>query len=231
MRTILSAALLLLAPLPCLAVDWKTFDDPKAFLLTDPVAKEIAGSPAADKAAAVQRLKDSLKSKDVEIRRRAALTLNGLGDKSGVLTMMDDLTTAAGRDRDNVVVALRIIKDERAVPALRAALKDKSPYVRCIAAAALGEMKAGKAFDDLVALTKDKERENNGGLNCFPMLPADSACYALGALGDLRAVPTLIELLSDKDLQNAASKALEMLTKQKFGTDPAKWKQWWNDRA
>jgi len=52
-------------------------------------------------------------------------------------------------------------------------------------------------------------------------------CYALGALGDDRAVPVLIELLADQDLRAPARRGLEALTKQKFGDDPELWKAWW----
>jgi HEAT repeat protein len=226
-------ALLSAFALTCGATDWKTFDDPKAVLLTDAFAQSIDGLPVAEKTAAMERLQESLKSKEVEIRRRAALTLAKLGDKSGVPTMIDDLSTAAGRDRDNVVVALRVMKDERAVPALRKALQDKSPYVRGIAVSALGELKAAKAYDEVVALTKDKEgltAAKGVGLNCIPNCPAFSACYALGALGDERAVPVLIGLLSDADLKEPARQALEAITKQKLGTDPEKWTAWWKSK-
>jgi HEAT repeat protein len=232
----LASALFLLAlARPCAAVDWKAFDDPDAFLLTDPFAKSIDQLPAADRKAAVERLHESLKAKDTEIRRRAALTLDKLGDKSGVPVLAEALPKATGKDRNNVVVALRILNDERAVPALRAALKDESPYVRGIAVAALGELRASKAYDDIVALTKDKGEKavppKAGVLNCFPMCPADSACYALGALGDKRAVPVLIGLVDDPDVQNAAMQALGVLTKEKFGTDPDKWKAWWKEQG
>jgi HEAT repeat protein len=215
--------------------DWMAFDDPAALLLTDAFAGSVKGLPAADRAAAVRRLKDSLKAGHVEIRRRAALTLAALGDKSGVPTLIDDLSTAPGADRENVAIALRILKDERAVPALRAALKDKSPRVRGFAAAALGELKAGKAYDEIVALTTDKEGldagRGDGRLNCVPYCPAFSACHALAALGDERAVPVLIGVLGDTDLRVPARQALEALTKQKLGDDPEKWKTWWKGRG
>jgi HEAT repeat protein len=206
---------------PSQALDWKAFDDPSAFPpLTDSFARAIADLPAPEKAEALKRLHQSLLSREVEVRRRAALTLGSLGDRSGVPVMVADLSKATGRDRDNVIVALRILKDERAIPALRAALKDKSPYVRGIAVAALGELKAAKAYDEIVALTKDKEREDggkaDGTLNCIRSYPADMACYALGALGDKRAIPVLIELLADADLRWSARQALEVLTKQKL---------------
>ena len=223
---------LLLAP-ASLALDWDAFNDPKSFLLTEPFAKEIAELAGAKKTEALDRLRTALKLPEVEIRRRAALTLDKLDDKSGVPVMIAALPEATGSDRNNVVVALRILKDPRAVPALREALKDKTPYVRCIALEALGELKAKEAYADIVALTKDKPLELNAEkvLNCIRMPPAGSACYALGALGDQRAVPVLIELLPDKDLQSQARQALEALTQQKLGNDPAAWTAWWKQQS
>ncbi len=219
---------------PVGALEWKTFDDPKAFLLTDAFAKSIDGLPAPEKAAALKRLQGSLKSKEVEVRRRAAPNSAGLGDKSGVPTLIEDLLTAPERDRLNVAIALRILKDEQAIPAWRKSIKDKSPSVRGIAVAALGELKAAKAYEEIVALTKDKtgleDGKGDGCLNCIRDCPAFSACYALGALGDDRAVPVLIELLVDQDLRAPARRGLEALTKQKFGDDPELWKAWWKSK-
>lgn len=211
------------------AIDWKAFYDQQKVLLSNVFAKSIGGLPRPEKAAAIKRLHDALGFKHVEIRRRAALTLGYLGDKSGVPAMIDDLSKATGRDRDNVVVALRVLKDRRAIPALRKALRDPSPYVRGIAVAALGELKATKAYAEIVALTKDKGRTNTrpGTLDCLRITPAEMACYALGALGEQRAVPVLIERLADKDLQEQVRQALEALTGQKLGNNPEKWRLWW----
>lgn len=213
------------------ANDWKAFDDPKAVFITDTFAKSLSKLPDQEKAAAIDRLRKSLDAKEVEIRRRAAITLGSLDDKSGVPVMIADLPKATGRDRDNVVVALRVLKDKRAIPALREALKDKSSYVRGIALAALGELKATEAYDEIVKHTKDRgdedEEKNGKELNCCRISPAYDACYALGALGEERAIPVLIELLNDKDVQTAASQSLKVLTKQDFGSDAEKWKEWW----
>lgn len=225
--------LFMAAPQTCQGIDWQAFDDPTGVLLTEPFAKSISELPASEKAAAVLRLQESLKSKDIEICRRAALTLGNLGDKSGVPVMIKALSTAEGSDRNNVVVALRILKDERAIPTLRKALKDESPYVRAIAVAALGELKASQVYDEIVLLTKDKgdkPGKKEGTLNCLPTSPAALACYALGNLDEPRAIPVLIKLLDDQDLRVPAAQALEALTQQKLGNDPEKWKAWWKDK-
>ncbi|MEI8291440.1 MAG: HEAT repeat domain-containing protein [Verrucomicrobiota bacterium] len=227
-----SAFLVFALARPCNAMDWNAFDDPKdATYFINAYGKSISVLSAPEKAAAIKRLKQSLKSREVEIRRRAALTLGEVGETSGVPTMIDDLSKATGRDRGNVVVALRVLKDKRAIPALRMALKDESAYVRGIAVLTLGELKATEAYDEIVSLTKDKGDKpgdkNAGGLDCVIMPPACGACYALGALGDERAIPILIEVLTDNELQWCAQQALEALTKQKFGHAPDKWKAWW----
>lgn len=216
------------------APDWKAFADPSTVVLTAAFAESIRSLGEKDKGDAFERLQTALKAEPVEVRRRAALTLAELGDKSGVPTMIDALATSSGRDRDNVVVALRILRDQRAVTALRGALQDKSPYVRGIAVAALGELKATAAYRDIVSLAKDKEglqgTTDKRGLNCLRDCPAFLACYALGELGDERAIPVLVGLLDDGDLQTFARQALEVLTKQKLGDDAAAWKAWWRSK-
>lgn len=229
MRTTqLATALLLVVAitLPCRAVDWQAFEDPQSVLLTDAFAESIGKLPAQEKATAIARLRAALQSKEVEIRRRAALTLATLGDKRGVPTMIEDLATAEGRDRDNVVVALRILKDKRAIGALRKALDDKSPYVRGIAVAALGELQAVEAYDQIVALTTDKGKKpggrEDGKLDCLQISPAQMACYALGAMGDQRAVPVLTRLREDRELKTFADQALGMLARQQADGVPSK---------
>jgi HEAT repeat protein len=216
------------------AIDWASFDDPATVLLTDQFATSITDLPKEEQAAAIKAVKERLESKVFEIRRRAALTLDKLGDKSGVPVLIADLGTTAGSDKDNVVVALRILKDEKAIPALRKALTDRSPYVRGIAASALGELKAVEAYDEIVTLTGDigdpPGGKAPGTLDCIPFYPGNSACYALGALGEKKAVPVLIARLSDKNFRNAAKQALESLTGEKFGEDAAKWMGWWKEQ-
>jgi len=222
------------------SIDWKSFDDPTSVLLTQQFANSVSKLAPPQQAKAIQRLQDSLKSDSVEIRRRSALSLAALGDLSGTPRMVQDLSTVTGDDLNNVVVALRIMKDPRAIPALKSALKNNSPYVRGIALCALGEFKDASAYDEIVAHTKDKGGlhavKPRGQLNCIQDCPAFSACYALGAIGDERAIPVLIGLVDDPDLKNAAMNALKVLAKEDvakedLGNDPSKWKAWWKARS
>ncbi|HUS72956.1 MAG TPA: HEAT repeat domain-containing protein, partial [Sedimentisphaerales bacterium] len=180
------------------------------------------------------RLKEGLASEHLEIRRRAALALNAIGDKSGVPVMIEDMAAADPNDRADVVVTLRKIKDRRAIPALIKAVDDKTPYIRCIAIEALGEMKADEAYDVIVKHLNDKEKVK--GTDVI-MLPAGSACFALGEIGERKAVPLLIKALENEELKEGAAKALEKIRLGRyfvrrigdsgFGTDVKKWKNWW----
>jgi hypothetical protein len=59
---------------------------------------------------------------------------------------------------------------------------------------------------------------------------------AAGALGEMawawRAVEPLIDALSDEDqrVRENAARSLERVTGESFGSDPARWKEWWEFR-
>ncbi len=154
------------------------------------------------------RLIDGLGSEHLEIRRRVALALSAIGDKSGVPVMIEDMTAADPNDRADVVVALRKMKDRRAIPALIKAVDDRTPYIRCIAIEALGEMEANEAYDVIVKHLNDKEKVK--GTDVI-MLPAGSACFALGEIRERKAVPLLIEALEDEELKERAAEVLEKI--------------------
>ncbi|MHC4110294.1 MAG: HEAT repeat domain-containing protein [Planctomycetota bacterium] len=182
------------------------------------------------------RLIEGLGSEHLEIRRRIALALNAIGDKSGVPVMIEAMDSDDPSDRMDAAVALRKIKDRRAIPALIKAVDDKSPHIRCIAIEALGEMKADEANDVIARHLNDKEKVKGTDII---MLPARSACFALGEIRERKAVPLLIEALEDKELKETAAQALEKIRQKYsqsfglsrgdsgFGTDVKKWTDWW----
>ncbi|MCD6338070.1 MAG: tRNA (N6-threonylcarbamoyladenosine(37)-N6)-methyltransferase TrmO [Verrucomicrobia bacterium] len=201
------------------------FDDPDQIVIASRFAQLLKKLRADQIREAKSRLRARLQSKIPEIRRRAALTLHSLGDDSGVAVMIRDMKEVTDqRDRNNIVVALRVMKDSRAVPALIDCAYDASPYIRSIALAALGELKAADAYEAIVEHLHDYETEEG---DCFQTCPAHLACYALGALGDKGAIPHLIEALDHEETRAAACKTLGKLTGEQFGYDAAKWKQWW----
>lgn len=93
------------------------------------------------------------------------------------------------------VVALRVAKDPRSIPVLIEMTNDESSHTRAIALCALGELKATNAFNTIVEHLDDYE--HYGG--CTGRNPAQAACYALGALGDQRALPYLLKVMKDRN--------------------------------
>jgi HEAT repeat protein len=58
------------------------------------------------------------------------------------------------------------------------------------------------------------------------------ALSCLGEIGDLDAVPAMVNLLKDRDtaVRDAAAAHLALLTKYDFGHDAAKWNEWHRKR-
>lgn len=56
--------------------------------------------------------------------------------------------------------------------------------------------------------------------------PAMVACYALGELGDKRAIPHLVKALDQRTTQGQAARALRKLTGHDF-KNPDEWREWW----
>ncbi len=84
--------------------------------------------------------------------------------------------------------ALSRLGDQRAVPTLLAALRDKNPDLRSVAAKSLGELNGKQAVYPLItALYEDESLEVRV-----------AAAYALGLLGDDKAVEPLVSILSDR---------------------------------
>jgi HEAT repeat protein len=208
--------------------EFQRFNDPKEIVIGSRFAKLLQTLSGGEKKLAVARLHGSLKSSSPEVRRRAALALHSLGDDAGVPVMIRDLSTVTSpNDRGNIAVALRIMKDPRAIGVLMKATDDSSPYVRGIALISLGEMKARGAYEIMISHLTDFEIY--GG--CIPMCPAQLACYGLGLLGNKGAIPHLIKALDHKETQGAACQALGELTGKKFQFNIQKWKDWWKNKS
>jgi HEAT repeat protein len=104
-------------------------------------------------------------------------------------------------------------------------LSDKDERVRLAAAGALARNHDTAALEPLLGLLK-------GG----SLFTRDGAALALGVLGDVSAVPALIEALTDPRNEASdeghdwarwgAAKALTVLSGMDFGLDEAKWREW-----
>ncbi len=177
--------------------------------------------------ARTRRLVRSLISKDNDTSYEAHRALVKAGEPVVpiLIEALEDRVMTA-----NVAAVLRDI-GKPTVPDLLRALQHEDPAVRDGAAFTLGQIRDTRAVEPLIELLKDTEHGftilwNDGSRNFMPV--ASAAARALGEIGDRRAVKPLIELL-DSDAGNLAAEAesaLDRLTHQYLGKDPAKWREW-----
>ena len=97
---------------------------------------------------------------------------------------------------------LGAINDEKAIPALIAALKDNNKLVRREASTAVSRMSG--AVDPLIETLADEDWKVRG-----------AAAWALGNLGDEKAIPELEKLLDDESsfVKAGAKRAIESINK------------------
>ncbi|MHB0935415.1 MAG: HEAT repeat domain-containing protein [Armatimonadota bacterium] len=120
------------------------------------------------------------------------------------------LNDALPQTRAAAAIALKDLRDTRALPALCAALKDNNLTVRLLAARALRELADVRGLEPLLAALPGAD----------PLLRVQIAA-ALGGIGDPRALPVLLTLLQTgtPDEQYAAARALGQLG-EKRAADP-----------
>ena len=137
---------------------------------------------------------------------------------------------------------------ESSVEPLIGALKDENVHIRRMAASILGQIKDPRAVDSLVAALEDEHSNVRmmaawslaqiGEPAVKPLInvltmgrsPArGDVAWALGKIGDQRAVEPLIHVIQEQEptLQSDAAQALTRITGQDFGVDPATWQEWW----
>jgi len=189
---------------------------------------------------AVPELK-TLLNKETEneesVREAAAKALGEIKDKDAIRVLTNSLAEDTYIIRSAAATALGKIKDREATYALLKSLKEEDHlYLRRDIAEILGTTKDKEAISGLIqALSDDPENIVRnaavGALATFqdnkeiivPVLlkifdnkneyVRRTATLALGVLNDPRAVPTLIELLDDKDIYSAANRALNTFSR------------------
>ncbi len=139
-------------------------------------------------------------------------------DSIKIGTMVIHGMSSPGRQ---AAVALGSIGGPAVEPLLRS-LQDKAAANRDKAALALGGTKDARAVLPLIDALADKDARVRA-----------EAASALGSLKDLRAVPPLIAALrgGEQAVTGKAHEALQELTAQKFGKDPAQWQEWWQSHG
>ncbi|MCK4601904.1 MAG: HEAT repeat domain-containing protein, partial [Phycisphaerae bacterium] len=141
-----------------------------------------------------------------------------------VETLRDFLADSANSSAQIAIaeaIAAQGDSHEQFIKPLTAMLTSKAPAARAAAAYALTTYKDHGVTDCLVQIALDGWRDKPIRLD---------AVGALGRVLNKRAVDALVHLLDDPDneLRGAAAESLTRLTSiRSFGSDPAKWKQWW----
>ena len=141
------------------------------------------------------------------IRGRAAEVFANSRDKKAVPALLDALQGDYFTVRSRAALALAAIGDPKAIPALLSALKDRETEVRIAACVALGNFKDPSTFDDITNVLLDD-----------PIIEVrQAAARALGNTGHPKAVPFLMEALSDSywwyERESAAGDLLQAIEK------------------
>ena len=161
--------------------------------------------------AAVPALIDALSDKSDFVRRKATLSLKKIGSPaaSALATALQHKDVQV---RQGSFDALIELAHPSAVPSLSEALKHKDRNVRWRAAYLLRKISSPSAIPALIEALKDKYdsgQPNRAAFYQFNFGPPspwkesvnfrDEAADALGQIGDVSAVPVLIEMLKDTD--------------------------------
>ena len=128
------------------------------------------------------------------------------------------------RVRANAAIVLGNIKDMQSVgPLIESLRTDKTYEVRMWSAEALGklaEMWSINSLGNVVQALIEALRDMDPNVR-------QKAAYALGKMETMEAVPALIEALQTYGRDSDAGLALFMITDQRLGDDPRKWREWW----
>jgi len=197
---------------------------------------------------AIPELLDALKHKDPNVRVHAAIALGRIRDTAAVPHLLPLLKDPVARVRAQAARSLGELADGRATDALIAALRDPDVEVRKEAVQALGEIRDPKALRPLLEALKDLAPVRDAAERVLLEVRDPRAvepliltlrhrseevrrisARLLGAIADRRAVRPLILALSDQasDVRFEAAKALQRISGEDYGADPARWRRWW----
>jgi len=166
---------------------------------------------------AVPALLPLLKAPEARVRAQAARSLGELGDRRAAQPLVEALHDPDVEVRKEAVGALGELRDPKTLEAMLEALKDLPP-VRDAAERALLEIRDPRAVEPLVLSLRHRSEEVRR-----------ISARLLGVIRDRRAVQPLVLALKDpaSDVRFEATRALQRISGEDYGTDPAKWKRWW----
>ncbi|MFH1905213.1 MAG: HEAT repeat domain-containing protein [bacterium] len=158
---------------------------------------EIEDSKAVD--SLINVVKDD--SEDSEIRANAAYSLGKIGDSRAVQPLLEELDNEDTNIRSTISLALGLLNAPEAIaPLLDQLNNSKDLTERIRAGSSLASMKAQQAYDSFISILTSDEDESIRLL---------SALW-LGELGDILAVPSLINALKDKSSCVACNAAIAL---------------------
>ncbi len=168
------------------------------------------------------RLNELLNHRDKPNEQSQAALLLIQSDSADAMTIVEQ--GMRRWDRPDIMLALlgamRLQRADRHVPMLVAALACEQANVRQAVLDALSWHDKGVVSQHLSRLAND--------INA-PLVTRQAAISAMGRSIHKAAVESLINLLTNDllTIRQAAGLALQDLTGQSFGTDAARWQQWW----
>jgi thioredoxin 1 len=196
------------------------------------LAEALAGGSVAERRGAVEalsRIKDkatwpavrkALSDADAGVRWRAARAAGDFGDAGAKGALCGLVKDDKDEDvRRHAAYALACLGADEGFAYYKEELKSNSATRRSQAALALGKYGKGKFIQELSGALKDPE-----------VRVRTAAVRELSEAKEKEAIPALIFALGDDDykIRERARAGLERLTfMDDFGTDKAKWDEWW----
>ena len=165
---------------------------------------------------AVDPLIKALKDDNSQIRSLAAQDLGIIGDKKATNSLIEALKDPVPEVRMNSAFSLGELQATEAVEPLIELLKDEDGEVVRYTVISLGMLKDPRATEPLCEVLKRDDASINYDGDSDMRYTGNSdirseAVFALGEIGDPRAVDTLLDLLGDKEIGSYAASSLSLM--------------------
>ncbi|HOK55981.1 MAG TPA: HEAT repeat domain-containing protein [bacterium] len=166
----------------------------------------------------IEKLIPLIKDKEFLVRKEVAETFEKIKNPLSIPQLIELLDDSNWMVRMASVKALGALKDIRGFEPVLNMLNDKQIEVKIEAIKALANFKDKRATVSLISNLNDR----------YHLLIREYSAYALGEIGDKRAVYSLINLLKSEnyELKRIAREALRKITGVDFGYDKEKWYNW-----
>jgi HEAT repeat protein len=165
-----------------------------------------------------QTLAEAVTNETPSLRADIADALGEMKTPEATRALIELLSDSNVKVRAKAAAALANVKEPTSVGPLAKALKDNSVLVRRPASAALARVADSSVTKELVEALGDIDPE-----------VANNAVRALIQVNDLEAVHPLINALAEENKKTRALIVLQELTHRPYGSDLAKWIQWYEE--